>query len=92
MAREIPSTAVEIQTGLWLNKTPVVIMGVNYVRHEIYSAEDYCFYNKYAPEDERIYWQYASIGFNDISADFISIPLSELPEGAEIATKKPEIA
>ena len=94
MAREIPSTAVEIQTGLWLNKTPVVVCGNNYIRHELYSSEGYCFYNNTWAEEERIYVQYASLGFTDISADYTSIPISELPEGSEIAgnPNKPEIA
>lgn len=94
MARPIPNEAVEIQTGLWLNKTPVTINGVDYTRHELYSSEGYCFYNNTWAEDERIYWQYASLGFTDISSDYTSIPISELPEGSEIAgnPNKPEIA
>ena len=94
MAREIPSTAVEIQTGLWLNQTPVVVLGNNYTQYELYSSEGYCFYNNTWAEEERIYWQYASLGFTDISADYTSIPISELPEGSEIAGNpdKPEIA
>lgn len=94
MAREIPSTAVEIQTGLWLNQTPVTVAGNNYTRYELYSSEGYCFYDSTWTEEERIYWQYMSLGFTNDSDIYVSIPISELPEGAEIAgnPNKPEIA
>lgn len=94
MARPIPSTAVEIQTGLWLNQTPVTIGGNNYIRYELYSSEDYCFYDSTWADEERIYWQYMSLGFTNDSDIYVSIPISELPEGSEIANNpnKPEIA
>lgn len=85
MARKIPDNAIYIQAGLWLNKTPVTINNIDYVRYELYASDGYCFYNNTWDEEERIYWQYASLGFTDISSDYTSIPISELPENYEIA-------
>lgn len=45
MAREIPTGSIEIQTGLYLCETNVVIAGTTYLRRELYSAENYCFYD-----------------------------------------------
>lgn len=94
MAREIPSTAVEIQTGLWMNTTTFTVNNVEYIQRELYSSEGYCFYNNTWAEEERIYWQYASLGLLDSENNYTSIPISELPEGSEIAgnPNKPEIA
>ena len=44
--RYIPESAILIQTGLYLNETPVTINGTAYIYRELYSAEGYCFYNK----------------------------------------------
>lgn len=97
MAREIPSTAVEIQTGLWLNTSTFTYNGVDYLRRELYSSEGYCFYttenDAYDEEGNlvRIYYQYMSLDqLADINT-FHSIPIEE---GIEIAGNptKPEIA
>ena len=85
MSRKIPDNAIYIQAGLWLNKTPVTINNIDYIRYELYSSDGYCFYNNTWDEDERIYWQYSSLGFTDISSNYTSIPISELPENTEIA-------
>ena len=94
MAREIPSGAVEIQTGLWLYSYNKTIGGTEYTFRELYSSEGYCFYNNTWAEEERIYVQYASLGLLDSENNYTSIPISELPEGSEIAGNptKPEIA
>lgn len=94
MAREIPSGAVEIQTGLWLHTTTFIVNGVEYVQRELYSSEGYCFYDNTDSEEERIYYQYMSLNQLMSLDDFTSIPISELPEGSEIANNpnKPEIA
>ena len=75
MAREIPSTAVEIQTGLYWELRSFVVGGVMHYGSRLYSSEKYCFYDKndvyydengnLIPEDKvpttmRIYSQYCS--------------------------------
>lgn len=95
MAREIPNGAVEIQTGLWLYTYTKTIAGLGERTYrELYSSEGYCFYNNTWAEEERIYVQYASLGKLDSEDNYTSIPISELPEGSEIAgnPNKPEIA
>lgn len=77
MAREIPKTAKQIQEGLWLNKTPVIVLGQARIRHELYSSEGYCFYDNTWTEEERIYWQYASLGFTDNANNYTSIKIEE---------------
>lgn len=99
MAREIPSTAVEIQEGLWLDTKEVVINGTTYIQRRLYSSEGYCFYDTELDEyDEegnliqRNYYQYMMIGNPNKSLDTIHSILIE--EGMEIAggTGTPEIA
>ena len=94
MAREIPSTAVEIQTGLWLYSYNKTIGGTEYTFRELYSSESYCFYDNTVAEDERIYYQWMSLGLLSDVNNFTSIPISELPSDANIAGNptKPEIA
>lgn len=99
MAREIPSGAVEIQTGLWLYTYNKTISGTEYTFRQLFSSEGYCFYENNVPEENRIYYQwmslsidYSSMSYDEINADFTSIPISELPEGSDIAGTKPEIA
>ena len=94
MAREIPSGAVEIQTGLWLYTYNKTIGGTEYTFKDLYSSEGYCFYNNTWAEEERIYVQYASLGLLDSENNYTSIPISELPSDANIAGNptKPEIA
>lgn len=93
MARLIPNGSKEIQTGLWLYSYNKTIGGNRYTFNELYSSEGYCFYDNTWEEDARIYWQYMSIetGIPDTSI-YTSIPISELPDGAEIASKKTGVA
>lgn len=77
MAREIPNTAKQIQEGLWLNKTQVKVLGQTRIRYELYSSEGYCFYDNTWSEEERIYWQYASLGFTDNANNYTSIKIEE---------------
>lgn len=94
MAREIPSGSVEIQTGLWLYTYNKTIGGTEYTFRQLFSSEGYCFYNNTLPEEERIYVQWCSLTFTEDVNNYTSIPISELPEGSEIANNpnKPEIA
>lgn len=92
MAREIPSGAVEIQTGLWLYTYTKTITGLGEITfRELYSSEGCCFYDNTDSEEERIYYQYMSLNdYMDVN-NFTSIPIEE---GMEIANNpnKPEIA
>ena len=45
MARTIPEGSVEIQTGLWLHEYNLVIAGTTYLKRNLYSSADYCFYD-----------------------------------------------
>lgn len=70
--REIPATAVEVQTGLWADLRTLTLGNMTRVRYELYSAEGYCFYDltdpacyvdgditgELLPENERVYAQY----------------------------------
>ncbi len=78
-------TFVEGQEGLYLEQYDKVINGTIYTFRKLHSAEGYCFYNNTWAEEERIYWQNMSIGFTDDTANYTSIPVSELPKGTEIA-------
>lgn len=87
--REIPSTAVEIQTGLWQD----IVVGTSVTYSRLYSAEGYCFYDTYVEyydeegnliTDEsvlctmRTYVQYASTPMTnpaDINEHFKSVPV-----------------
>lgn len=87
--REIPSTAVEIQTGLY--QELVVTKFVTYSK--LYSSEGYCFYDlidtyydeegNQIPEDQvpatmRMYYQYCSTPETevaDLNARFVSVPV-----------------
>lgn len=99
MAREIPSGAVEIQTGLWLYTENPVVNGVTLNMRHLYSSEGYCFYDTELDgydEDgnlvDRTYYQYMMIGNPNKSLDTIFSILIE--EGMDIAGNptKPEIA
>ena len=89
MAREIPSTAVEIQTGLYLN----LVQGTFITMGHLYSSEGYCFYDKTVefydeegnliPDNEvlptqRTYMQYMTTPVTDVdtlNATFVSVPV-----------------
>ena len=92
--RQIPEGAVEIQTGLWLHTIEQVLVGNTYTLKYLYSSEGYCFYDNTVAEDERIYYQWMSLGLLSDVNNFTSIPISELPSDANIAGNptKPEIA
>ena len=46
MAREIPSNAVQIQTGLYWELRSFVVGGVTHYGSRLYSTQGYCFYDK----------------------------------------------
>ena len=84
MKRIIPEGSIEIQKGLWLYQYNKTISGTEYTFRQLYSSEDYCFYSSEVSEEERIYWQFMSLGIdmNDLTYDelnniFISIHIEE---------------
>lgn len=103
--REIPSTAVQIQTGLY--QDIITNSFTSYSR--LYSSEGYCFYDRtiefydeegnVIPEDEvpatmRQYAQYCSTPettVEELNARFVSVPVD--PSYEIVSTgNKPEVA
>lgn len=78
MIREIPAGSVEIQTGLYVYDSTIVIAGNTYPKRQLYSAEGYCFYDVEQPEnydeegnlkpaEERVYAQYSGLAVSQAS-------------------------
>lgn len=93
--REIPSTAVEVQTGLWADARTVSMGSMTITKHDLYSSEGYCFYipennldeeGNLLPENERTYYQFMYSAYRtveQINAAVVSVPVQE---GYEIAS------
>ena len=93
--REIPSTAVEVQTGLWADEKTLVWGSITRIKHDLYSSEGYCFYipeNNLAeegnllPENERTSYQFMYSAYQtiaEINANVVSVPAQD---GYEIAS------
>lgn len=87
--REIPATAVEVQTGLWADLLTVTLGNMTRQKYDIYSAEGYCFYcpaenldedGNLKPENERVYAQYRATTcttIEQINARFVSVPVQD---------------
>lgn len=98
--REIPTTAVEVQTGLWANFRTVSFGNLTMVKSDLYSAEGYCFYEIGQPEnyvdgdtsgellppEQRVYATYASTPYS--TADQINAAVVSVPyeEGYEVVS------
>lgn len=96
MVREIPKGSIEVQKGLWLYSKTKIILGQTKTLYELYSSEGYCFYdksqemvqqnNENESEDKtHIFWQWMSLGFDNNTSMYVSIPISEMPENGNIA-------
>jgi hypothetical protein len=48
---KIPTGAIKIQEGLYLLETPFKVLGVEYIRRELYSADGYHFWERTQPEN-----------------------------------------
>ena len=48
---DVPMNTIEIQRGLYLIETPFKVLGVEYIRREIYSADGYHFWERTQPEN-----------------------------------------
>lgn len=89
--REIPTNAVEVQTGLWAELLTVSFGNMTRTKYDLYSAAGYCFYDKthpnnldedgnLKPENERMYAQYQSTictTIEQINARFVSVPVQD---------------
>lgn len=92
--REIPTTAVEVQTGLWANARTVTLGNVTITKYDLYSAQGYCFYfpensldeeGNLLPEDQRVYYIYAISSYraiDQVNAAIVSVPYVD---GYEVA-------
>lgn len=93
--REIPATAVEVQTGLWAVERTVTMGSMTMTKHDLYSSEGYCFYipannidedGNLLPESERLYYQFMYSAYEtieEINENVVSVPVQE---GYEIAS------
>lgn len=92
MIRTIPDTAILIQEGLYLNSYIKYIGDKEYNFRQLYSAPDYCFYDKTMPvydeegnelseeqinPKDRQYMQFASLGVNKSLDDFVSVKVED---------------
>jgi hypothetical protein len=87
--REIPATAVEIQTGLWGDLITTTFGSMTRTKYNLYSAEGYCFYDKtypynlddegnLKPANELMYSQYqvtTCTTIEQVNARFVSVPV-----------------
>jgi len=92
--REIPESAIEVQTGLWANFRTVSLGNMTMTKCDLYSSEGYCFYipdnnldenGNLLPENERLYYQYMSSPCStveQVNARYVSVPVQD---GYEIA-------
>lgn len=84
---EIPESAIEIQTGLYLYERTAVIGGETRIFRELYSSEGYCFKDmadEVEDESIRTYYRHMYLGIGlsswsieQINAQFISVPLED---------------
>lgn len=91
MVRSIPAGSVEIQTGLWAVENHYVFNGCERMRYDLYSADDYCFWEIQQPEnydehgnllplEQRVFAQYARTGYTTIDAlneNYVSVPIKD---------------
>lgn len=89
--REIPSTAIEVQEGLWADLYTYTFLGQTRIRYDLYSEEGYCFYlisdpenydedGNLKPASERMYAQFMYSTYttvDEINADVVSVPVEE---------------
>ena len=98
--REIPATAVEVQTGLWADLVTVTFGSMTRTKYNLYSAEGYCFYmlsdpanyvdgdtaGELLPENERVYAQYAATAYTTIEQINADVVSVTVQDGYEIVS------
>ena len=100
--REIPVTAIEVQTGLWAEERTVTLGNMTMTKYNLYSAEGYCFYiisanldenGSLRPKKERIYAQFASTPYRtieQINAEVVSVVVRNGYENVDVGESNPE--
>ena len=100
--REIPATAIEVQTGLWAEERTVTLGSMTITKYNLYSAEGYCFYiinanldenGSLRPKKERIYAQFASTPYKtieQINAKVVSVVVRNGYENVDTSGSDPE--
>lgn len=86
--KNIPSTATELQTGLWLQLNTFYIGKNSHIQRELYSSNGYCFYDKTEEifdeegnllteilPNQRTYYQYMSLGKDKDINDLVSVEI-----------------
>lgn len=101
--REIPETAIEVQTGLWWDYTPFTYGSTTIHRGNLYASEGYCFYDIGVPEnldeegnlvppEDRLYAVYGTcIGATaeEVTAGIFSVPYQEGYEVVSVPSNPP---
>ena len=87
----IPEGSTEIQTGLWAEEVHYTVGGNARMRYNIYSAEGYCFWEVYQPEnydeegnlrplEQRVFAQFASTAcrtIDQLNENYVSVPVQD---------------
>lgn len=98
--REIPATAVEVQTGLWADLKTITFGSMVAQKYNLYSAEGYCFYilsnpanyvdgditGELLPENERVYAQYAVTTYTTVEQINADVVSVPVQDGYEIVS------
>lgn len=104
MLREIPTTAIEVQPGLWADLVTVTFGNMTMSKYNLYSSEGYCFYEiannldeegNLLPENERIYAQVMYTNYRtveQINAEIVSVPIQDGYEIVSVGGGNTEIA
>lgn len=97
--RDIPATAIEVQTGLWATFKTISAGSLTVTKCDLYSSEGYCFYvpennldenGNLLPANERLYYQYMSAPLatvDEINSFVVSVPVQDGYEIANVGTK-----
>lgn len=87
----IPKTSVEIQPGLWAHEHNYTFNGQPRMRYHLYSADNYCFWDKLQPEnydennnllplEKRVFAQQAKTTYKtieELNENYVSVPIQE---------------
>ena len=98
--REIPATAVEVQTGLWADLVTTTFGNMTRTKYNLYSAEGYCFYllnnpenyvdgditGELLPANERVYAQYAVTPYTTVEEINANVVSVPVQDGYEIVS------
>lgn len=104
MLRDIPATAIQVQTGLWADLVTVTLGSMTMSKYNLYSSEGYCFYEiannldeegNLRPENERLYHQFMYTNYRtveQINAEIVSVPVQDGYEISSAVGNNTEVA